>query len=242
MKIKKLIPSPVKRIIKKYIYFFTNIDLYIHHVFVKDKMVCIVGNNCIGADVAKKLRLRYNSPTVNLQIMPAQYSKFCENIEYYLKQEIVELKKMTYEQKEIIYEVYKKTPEQLGFPFGIIDDIIVCFQHYSNFYEAKSQWDRRKVRFDKKKAGYILIADPRDSEEGIKSFCNLQIKNRVLFLMFRDDKEAPEYTKEIKSDDLLKVYRIWCLNGTHFMDKIKSKRSIYEKEFNGLKWVNSFKQ
>ena len=112
---------------------------------VKNKNISIIANNCIGAHISGKLGLRYNSPTVNLQILPSQYVKFITNLKFYLDKDLCELDEINELQEKKIFELYGRKSKELGFPLGIIDnDIIVCFQHYKTFHEAKIDWDRRK--------------------------------------------------------------------------------------------------
>ena len=42
----------------------------------KSSEYSIIVNNCIGADISKKAGMRFNSPTVNLQILLGQYCDF----------------------------------------------------------------------------------------------------------------------------------------------------------------------
>ena len=59
----------------------------------------IISNNCSGVRLMQDLKIRYDSPTVALQILPEEYTKFCNNLEFYLSQEIVEYRDFNDEHK-----------------------------------------------------------------------------------------------------------------------------------------------
>ena len=42
----------------------------------------IISNNCTGGAVCHELGMEFKSPTINLQILPEDYPRFCANIEY----------------------------------------------------------------------------------------------------------------------------------------------------------------
>lgn len=60
----------------------------IGRIFLKNKDVAIIANNCCGADICHTYGLRFNSPTVNLQILPCDFPKFCSNLDYYLQPKV----------------------------------------------------------------------------------------------------------------------------------------------------------
>ena len=65
-------------------------------------------------------------------------------------------------------------------PFGLIDDIVVCFQHYETFAEAKQKWDERKTKVDYDHIGYIFHArDDGYSWEALR-FMSLNLPNSVI--------------------------------------------------------------
>lgn len=91
---------------------------------IGDNQISIISNNCIGADICKSLGLRYNGPTVNLQIFPEDYIKFCNNLSHYLNVEILECITFSSHQRQQIKKLYKRDVEDLDFPFGVCDDIL----------------------------------------------------------------------------------------------------------------------
>ena len=68
--------------------------------------VSLIANNCIGADISKKLHLRYNTPTVNMQVLPGQFIKFITNLEYYLSLTPVEATSFSEDEGVLLEEIY----------------------------------------------------------------------------------------------------------------------------------------
>ena len=52
--------------------------------------ITIISNNCSGARIQQDLKMQYQSPTINLQILPEEYPKFCKNLKRYLSCNIKE--------------------------------------------------------------------------------------------------------------------------------------------------------
>lgn len=127
----------------------------------------IISNNCVGGLVSHMLGMEFKSPTVNLQILPEQFPKFCDHIEYYMNTELNEIFPKDFDNWTNIWmkKMYGTIPLM---PFGIIDDIIICFQHYNSFEEAKQKWDERKKRIDYDNIGYIFhVKNKKYTEEAI---------------------------------------------------------------------------
>lgn len=72
---------------------FEVIDLGIHRmlkIFLK-KDITILSNNCAAGFIYHRYGLRFNSPTVNLQMSPKDFLKYVQNIEHYSECEIAEI-------------------------------------------------------------------------------------------------------------------------------------------------------
>lgn len=92
----------------------------------------IISNACVGGFIYRDLNLPYLTPTVNLSISASDFIKLCNNLEFYMERELV--------------EVQAEHP----YPVGQISDIIIQFIHYNTFEEAREAWNRRKkrIRYD----------------------------------------------------------------------------------------------
>ena len=62
--------------------------------------VSIITNHCMGGIICHDLGIKFNSPTVNLKILPSDFIKFAENLEEYIGKDIVEV-----EDKSVSYPV-----------------------------------------------------------------------------------------------------------------------------------------
>lgn len=69
---------------------------------IKGRNISIISNNCMGAEISHNLGMRFNSPIVNLQIMPEDYIRFCSNLIYYMSEDIQECVDFTQHQRQLI--------------------------------------------------------------------------------------------------------------------------------------------
>lgn len=115
----------------------------------------IISNNCTGGAVLHELGMEFKTPTINLQILPEQFREFCTNLSYYMQQDLIECHTFTPYEEAMLRKMFGGVPDM---PYGILDDIIVCFQHYETFEEAKNKWDERKSKIDYEHIGYIFHA------------------------------------------------------------------------------------
>lgn len=103
----------------------------------------LICNNCIGGFIYSDLQLKFNSPTINLQIPPADFCKFINNIDKYL----------SYELEEVLpppIEGFKKLGgENINFPVGKLGDILI-FSNTTKILKAQNA--------NGKNANSVLIA------------------------------------------------------------------------------------
>jgi uncharacterized protein (DUF1919 family) len=135
----------------------------------------IISNNCIAGFLYQKYGLKYCSPTIGLQFPQNDFVKFCSNFKHYLNCELEE----SIDQKQDIFK------EDLGggkvdFPVGKIDDIIIYFQHFKDFSEAKNKWEARKNRINYNKLFFVFVAYDNTSADILKEFERLPIKNKII--------------------------------------------------------------
>ncbi len=130
---------------------------------LKNKNVTVIASNCCGACICHELRLRFNSPFVNLWLMPGDFLKYLKNIEHYNHCEL-----------EFIQE------DGISYPVGKLDDIRIYFEHYSSEEECKRKWEERVARMDLSNC-YVLFTD-RDgcTYEQLKEFDQLPYRNKLV--------------------------------------------------------------
>lgn len=201
------------------------------NIVIKDKDVSIIANNCLGADISHSLGLRFNSPTVDMQILPAEYIKFVSNLPHYLNQDVVRCEQFSSVQNEQIYRTYGRIGEELHFPIGLCGDILLFFQHYRSFEDAKSAWDRRKKRVIFDKLGIIFLGNEKFSKE-MRLFDEIELEygKKIIFSCNHDIKLST------------RIAHISIPEGTHFMKNENIFRKYYEQNFNSIRWVKELSQ
>ena len=123
---------------------------------LKNKDFSIIASNCNGAFISHDLKLRFNTPTVNLFLYPDDFIKYVKNLEHYTKCDL-----------KFIQE------EGITYPIGLLDDIKIYFMHYKSEEQASEKWNSRtkRINFDNL---FIMMTD-RDgcTIEHIKQFDEL---------------------------------------------------------------------
>ena len=136
----------------------------------------IISNNCSGGAILHELGMEFKTPTINLQILPEEYPKFCQNFKKYMETDLVEYKDITEEHKTYLYKMFGGVPDM---PFGLLGDIIVCFQHYGTFEESKEKWDERKAKVDYENIGFIFHARGPEYKNEAEEFQRLYLPNKL---------------------------------------------------------------
>lgn len=136
----------------------------------------IISNNCTGGAVMHELGMEFKTPTILLQILPEDFPRFCKNLKTYLAYEMEECTDFTpYEVSKLI-KMFGMVPQM---PIGLIGDVLVCFQHYDTFEEAKKKWDERKERVDYDHIGYIFHARGPEYQFAAEAFFAMNLPNAL---------------------------------------------------------------
>lgn len=107
---------------------------------LENNKVTIISNNCWAGHVYRYFGMKYLSPTIGLYFFADDYIKFCDNLKYYLSQELTFINA---ENSKHYNEICKKNEKC---PIGKLDDIEIFFLHYKTPEEAFEKWNRRKKR------------------------------------------------------------------------------------------------
>lgn len=154
----------------------------------------IISNNCVGGAVCHELGMEFKTPTINLQILPEQFLKFCSNLRYYMDLYVVECKSFTPYEEAMLKKMFGGIPDM---PFGLIDDILVCFQHYETFSEACAKWHERSQKIDYDHIGYIFHArGPEYGKEALEFIREGLPNSLVITEGFELPGSIPLYPKE----------------------------------------------
>ena len=133
----------------------------------------IISNNCFGGCIANDYHMEHCSPTVNLQILPEEFPKFCANLKHYMDCDLKEPWGYSEDHKEYLTHMFGYIPTE--FPIAVLDDILVVFQHYESFTEARQCWERRKARIDYDNIGYFFHAKNETYADCVKVFLALDL-------------------------------------------------------------------
>lgn len=136
----------------------------------------LITNNCWAGIIYNNYQKEFCSPTINLQILPEEFPKFCGNLKHYLEQEVIECKEPSEIHKNRLLRMFGYIPD---YPMGLIDDIILVFQHYETFEDAKEKWETRKKRVDYDSIGYLFHVKHYVYSVSAVAFMALHLPNSV---------------------------------------------------------------
>ncbi len=136
----------------------------------------IISNNCAGAAIMHDLGMEFRTPTINLQILPEQFPKFCEHLEHYITADLMPCTDLSKTHADYLKTMFGGIP---SLPLGLIDDILIVFQHYDSFERAKLKWNERRIRVNYKNIGYIFHARGIEYKASAEQFLALDIPNKL---------------------------------------------------------------
>jgi uncharacterized protein (DUF1919 family) len=184
----------------------------------------LISNNCIGADILHQLHMPFNSPTVNLQILPEEFPKFCQYANEYMDKELVEYKVSDMSQNHLNYlhNMFGNVP---AMPYALCGDILICLQHYDTFEEGKAAWDRRRLRFNPNDCGFIFYVRDPLYFIALNEFIWLPLKNAIVF------------TEGFDADIPIEHYRVDFPDGWHFLNIDQNGIKYYQRQFKPEEWM-----
>ncbi len=184
---------------------------------LKNQTPTLFSNDCIAGVLMKNYQLPCKSPMINCAMYPDDYVQYLENIEHYMKCELVE------KESELLFPVGELVSE--------MGNIEIRFQHYSSFKEAQSLWKRRTKRVDLNNMNVILDLNPYmvASKETIEKFLKLPY-NKVIIT-------TDAYRKTICSH-YINLGKRMMVKG--IMLKYKNIRGYrYYDDFDFIGWLNN---
>lgn len=137
----------------------------------------IVSNNCSGGAIMHELEMEFRTPTINLQILPEEYPRFCKYFRDYMSVPLIEYVDPCERHRKYLTKMFGGVPKM---PFGLVEDVIVCFQHYDSFYNAKKKWDERRNRIDFENIGFLFHARGPEYREEAETFLTLGLEHQLL--------------------------------------------------------------
>lgn len=184
---------------------------------LKNKDFSLIASNCNGAMILHDLKLKFNSPFVDLWMKPKDFIKMLKNLKYYMD-----------------CELSFTNEEGVAYPIGIIDDIRIYFQHYKSKEEAEKKWNerRRRINYDNL---FVLFTD-RDgcTKQDLIDFDNLEYKNKAVFVHKPlSDIKSAVYIKGFEQNDSVGM----CMD---YIGLFSIRR--YYDDFDYVSWFNKGKK
>jgi uncharacterized protein (DUF1919 family) len=142
------------------------------YINIKNSNISIISRNCWGGICYNYLGLKFQSPFINMFVNDSSFNKLLENLKYYLALPL-EFEKMLYD-----YNLKR------DYPVGRLGDILLNFNHYTDFEVAKVCWDRRKQRIN---YDDLLIVSSTVSQEVAIHFDKLAYDNKIIFVPFANN-------------------------------------------------------
>ena len=131
---------------------------------LKNRQPTIIASNCIGTFMYYDMKLRFNSPTINLSFDMNDYVRFLENLPWYLEQPVVPCE-----------------DDRFDYPCGMVGDVEIRFHHYKTFEEAAAKWNERKQRIHWDNLFIIGIDGDNCTYDSLRRFDALPYPNKVIF-------------------------------------------------------------
>lgn len=152
----------------------------VRHSFYRKRLVrrltnlapSILSLDCVGGVMAHDLRLRFNSPTVNLFFESCgDFIDYVADLRYYSQAELCEC--------PYAYEGARRYPVGMLKGNGTLPDIKIHFLHYRSFEEAREKWLERSGRLDFDNLCVVMQAAKLD-EGLLERFERLPIPRKVI--------------------------------------------------------------
>lgn len=180
---------------------------------LKNQNFSIFSPNCIAGNIYHRLGQKFLSPTINCWMNQSDYLKFVTNLDHYLASSLNEVK-----------------DSNKNFPVGSLDDIVINFNHYESFQEAKFKWDERKTRINKDNMFFIFYNFGEYSSKDMQILSQRFGNNKIIFL-------TP--LKTLKNNKLVVYMKPRNReNGQYYLDKNFLKIRTFEKMWDFVSWLN----
>lgn len=162
------------------------------------------------------------SPTINLFIKGEDFLTFCKHLKYYSTCELIQVRDVSRD-----YPVGCLVPRDHSHK-----EIMVFFQHYKSFDEAKKKWDERFERINWDNIFFIWeFYDTLYDTQYLYEFDNMDLPGKKVLLLHR---EIPD----VKHSFVLSCYKNDLPMAKAFAHKgISGKR--YLDEFDYVGFLNS---
>lgn len=149
-----------------------DIDKYIN---IKKNPPSLFANNCWGGLTYHSLGLKFMSPLINM----------FENIPDYLK---LLSKPVAYMDRNLeLFEMGYDNTLKKEYPIVKCNDILLHFNHYFSFDEARECWEKRKKRINWENIFVMMYTEREDYAE---EFAKLPYTKKVCFVPYNSDENC----------------------------------------------------
>lgn len=189
----------------------------------------LITNNCLGGFLYHDWNMKFQSPTINLQMDEETFLLFVESFPLSLDWKIKEVSI----DNSVFYEAFGR--DTVPFPVGeFIGGGRIYFQHYKNFSEAINAWERRSIRLKKRLLQddnvNIILTCKNPNKQIIEKFKSLQYKKKLLLIQDTQGKNYDGYGDVFVMSNMSKD-QFWY----GYQNGISLKR--YYEQFDFYKWV-----
>lgn len=190
---------------------------------LKQKKFTIISNNCWGGTVYESYDLQKQSPTIGMFIMPKDYLKLINNLEYYFSLSIEFI-----EPDESKWKVLLENKSNWGkYLIAKLGDIELHMLHYHDKELALEKWNNRVNRIKWERLLIKFNDQNGCTKQDIQDFLKIPYKNKVCFIA--------NPTLKVNSKDVILIEQEDVTEG------IKASREPYKnsKYLNLTKLLNS---
>jgi uncharacterized protein (DUF1919 family) len=153
-----------------------NID-FDEYIKLKERAVSIFSSNCWAGACYHRLGLEFLSPTINMFESADDFNRLMMNLDEALHSPV----------KFIRYD--RDANSKIDYPIGAIrvgnSDILLHFNHYTDFDDAAACWNRRKQRVN---WDNIVVVSHSDSENTLYDFEKIPFEHKVIITSQSDIK------------------------------------------------------
>ncbi len=161
---------------------------------LKNQDFTLVTNNCNGAFMLHDLGLRFNSPFVNLWLESHDFVKYCSNMAHYRE-----------------CELRFADPNQYGvdYPVGLLDDLVIYFQHYASEEEAKQKWTERSARMREDNLRILYTAKGGWSYEDVVAIDKLPYAKKIMVNKHYPEIKSAVYISGFDKEEEVGILSRW---------------------------------
>ena len=178
---------------------------------MKESKVSIIANTCWGGLTYNQLGLEFLSPFINMYIDSQDYQKLLRDFKYYIERPL-----------HFIKEGYEPRLKR-NYPVVGLEDIILHFNHYTDFESADIIWKRRKERLNYNNLFVKMIIE---CKEDIDRFHALPFEHKIGFTSIKCNEKDIIYFPIESKEYFKRKYdgQLWSFLNCVASDAIKEYR------------------